>query len=512
MGDFEEGFEFFQKNNSVFAGVYEGNAYVESVNSEIAVLAKTLNEKFSANNAGIDQLKGNVAEFWEAGTFNINAAVKGSTERATVLESTKYGSVDVQVKSGDGNSVVADAGSKFYKSAADTLKQQAKSARESYRDYQLKGGKASFDDYCAERRIDDPNAAVYSGQIRLVPAEQLNEIRALLQRRITTDEFNRPEQVQRYQDTLDMLNDRLKGTDGTESVPLDTNSARELAQLAKESGVTDDKLSQMGLSTEKLIDYSDIMSQAMKAGLTAATISVVIKVAPEIFKAISHLAKNGKIEEGQLKKIGVAAISGSAEGFIRGTLAAAVTASCKAGLLGETLKYVDPSIIGAITVVAMNVLKNSFDVVCGKKTKAQLADEMVRDMFISVCGIVVGTVTAGTLSGITVLAPFGYLVGSLVGSAVGSFTYNAGRKAVVALCVESGFTMFGLVEQDYTLPDEVIKEIGISTFDYETFKPETFESESFVVDTFEVDSFKPDTLGITFLRRGVIGVDRIGYC
>ncbi len=510
MGDFEEGFEFFQKNADVFAGVYEGDAYVDSVNSEIESLVKTLNEKFSTNNAGIEQLKGNIAEFWVAGTFNINSAVRGSAEHATVLESTKYGSVDVQIK--DGDRVVSNAGSKFYKTAADTLKQQAKSARESYNDYQLKGGKASFDDYCAERKIGDPNAAVYSGQVRLVPAEQIEKIRELLRQKIEKEMINRPEQVQRYQDTLDMLNDRLKGSDGTESIPLKNEMAKELALLAKENGVTDEKLRQMGLSTEILIDYCNILNQTMKAGLTAATISLVLKISPEIYKAISYLAHNGEIEEGQLKKIGVAAISGSSEGFIRGTIAAAVTASCKAGIFGESLKSVDPSIIGAITVMTMNVLKNSFDVACGKKTKAQLVNEMVRDVFVSTCSVVLGTVTAGALSEIPVLAPFGYLIGNLLGSVVGSFTYTAGRKAVVALCVDSGFTMFGLVDQDYTLPDDVIKEIGISTFDYETFTPESFEIESFVADTFDVDTFNPDTLGITFLRRGVIGIDRIGYC
>lgn len=506
MIGFEDGFEFFKKNASAFAGVDEGGAYVDSVNNEIETLAKTLNEKFSTNNAGIEQLKGNVAEFWEAGTFNINAAIKGSADRANVLESTEYGSVDVSTDSG------IDAGSKFYKTAMATLKQQAKNAQESYHDYQLKGGKASFEDYCSERKITDPNAAVYNGQVRLVPAEQLEEMRILLQHKIATEETIRPEQVQRYKDTLEMLNDRLKNAEGVESVPLDTTTAKELARLAKENGVTDEQLKQMGLSTEELIDYGNILSQAMKAGLTAATISIVLKVAPEIYKAISYLIKNGEIQEGQLKQIGVSAISGGSEGFIRGTVAAAITASCKAGLLGETFKAVNPSIVGAITVVAMNAIKNSFDVACGKKSKAQLAEEMVKDMFVSTCSLALGTATAAALSEIPVIAPFGFLIGSLVGSVVGSFTYNAGRKVVISFCVDSGFTMFGLVEQDYTLPDEVLKEIGIKTFDYETFEPDSFEPETFAYDTFEVDTFTPDTLGITCLRRGVIGIDKVGYC
>jgi len=503
---FEEGFEFFENNASAFIGVNEGGAFVDSVNAEIKALAKTLNEKFSENNAGIDQLKGNIAEFWEAGTFNINAVVNGSTDRASVLESTEYGSVDVRTDSG------IDAGSKFYKSAMATLKQQAKNAQESYHDYQLKGGKSSFEDYCCERQIADPNSAVYGGQVRLVPAEQLEEIRTLLQHKIASEEMIRPEQVQRYKDTLELLSNRLKNSEGVESIPLDTTTAKELAQLAKENSATDEQLKQMGLSTEELIDYGNILSQAMKAGLTAATISIVLKVAPEIFKAISYLIKNEEIQEDRLKQIGMSAISGGAEGFVRGTVAAAVTASCKAGLFGEALKAVNPSIVGAITVVVMNVIKNSFDVASGKKTKSQLTEEMIRDVFVSTCSLALGTVSATALSEVPVLAPFGFLIGSLIGSVIGAFTYSTGQKTVVAFCVDSGFTMFGLVEQDYTLPDEVLKEIGISTFDYESFSPESFEPESFTFDTFEVNTFKPDTLDIICLRRGVIGINRVGYC
>lgn len=509
MNGFRDGFEFFQKNASAFIGVNAGDAYIGSVNEEIESFVKTLNEKFSTSNAGIDQLKGNVAEFWEAGTFNINAAIKGSAEHAKVLESMDYRSPDVRITNGD--TIVADAGSKFYKSAAATLKQQAKNARESYHDYQLKGGKASFKDYCSERPITDPNAAEYIGQIRLVPAEQLEEIRKLLQHKIASEAMLRPEQVSRYRETLEMLNDRIIGPDGTESIPLDTSTAKDLARLAKENGVTDEKLRKMGISTEELIDYSDILSQAMKAGLTAATISLVLKIAPEIYKAISYLVVNGEIKSEQFARIGLAAVSGSSEGFIRGTVAAAVTSSCKAGLLGECLKIVNPSVVGAITVATMNVIKNSIEVACGRKKRSQLAEEMVRDMYVSTCSLALGAVTAAIVSEIPLLAPFGFLVGSFVGSVVGSFTYGLGRNTVISFCIDSGFTMFGLVEQDYVLPDEIIKEIGIKTFDYETFDADSFEPESFSFDTFGVETFNAESIGITYLRRGVIGVNRIGY-
>ena len=104
-----------------------------------------------------------------------------------------------------------------------------------------------------------------------------------------------------------------------------------------------------------------------------------------------------------------------------------------------------------------------------------------------------------------------YMVGSFLGSLIGYFTYNAGYSVAISFCIDSGFTMFGLVEQDYTLPKEIIKEIGISTFDHETFEAKIFKPKTFEVKTFAVKSFEPATLDITFLRRGVIGVSKIGY-
>ena len=241
--------------------------------------------------------------------------------------------------------------------------------------------------------------------------------------------------------------------------------------------------------------------------MTAATISIVLKVAPEIYKAIDYLIKNGYVDKEQFKKIGFTALSGGAEGFVRGSVSAALTTCCKSGLLGTTLKSVDPTVIGTVTVLTMNVVKNAFEVAIGKKSKNELAGELVRDMYISACSLIGGGITQAFIE----IPVLGYMIGSFIGSLVGSFTYNVGYKAVLSFCVDSGFTMFGLVEQNYVLPKDIIKEIGIETFDYETFEPETFEMETFEPETFEVETFKPETLDIHFLRRGVIGISRIGY-
>jgi hypothetical protein len=103
------------------------------------------------------------------------------------------------------------------------------------------------------------------------------------------------------------------------------------------------------------------------------------------------------------------------------------------------------------------------------------------------------------------------LLGSFIGSTIGSFAYSASYKTYISFCIDSGFTMFGIVGQDYQLPKELLDEIGIATFDYEKMQLETFEIATFEVNTFEFEQFSYETLGITFLRRGVIGVNQIGY-
>ena len=71
--------------------------------------------------------------------------------------------------------------------------------------------------------------------------------------------------------------------------------------------------------------------------------------------------------------------------------------------------------------------------------------------------------------------------------------------------------MFGLVEQDYQLPEDVMKEIGIDVFDYDQFDYGTVEPEKFEFKRFEAERFEPEKIDMTFLRRGVIGVNEIGF-
>lgn len=500
MGSFAEGYAYFVNNISAYSAAELSGAYVSKVEAEIKNFSDLLNKEFGGKKTHIDKLKGNIAEHWHAETFNINAVVKGSSNLATVPDSHGFASVDVHAAG-------IDAGLKYYKTAKDTLDQQAKTARESYHHYVSKKGTETFEEYLKNRNIMDPDAPIYEGQVRIVPKEQLEEIKVLLKLKIAGEEATRPEQVQRYKETLRMINDHINDGKGVESIPLNNADAEELARLAKENGVSEEKLREMGLSTEDLIGFSDVMNEAFRAGLTAATISMVLKIAPEIYKALSFLIQNRELDGEQFKQIGFAALSGASEGFIKGTIAAALTTACKAGLFEQPLKTIDPSIIGAITSLAINTMKNAFFVVKGTMTRSALVNELVEEMFVTTGSLVLGSASQALIK----IPVLGFMLGSFVGSVVGSFAYNAGYKALLSFCIDTGFTMFGLVEQNYELPDDVLQSIGVEVFEYEQFKFEEFKHKEFKFDEFSFDKFNPEGLSISVLRRGVIGVSQIGY-
>ena len=104
----------------------------------------------------------------------------------------------------------------------------------------------------------------------------------------------------------------------------------------------------------------------------------------------------------------------------------------------------------------------------------------------------------------------GYLLGSLIGTAFCAI-YNIGKKKLIAFCAETGFTCFGLVEQDYELPEEVLDEIGVETIPIPRTQINTITIPRTQVTTSSIQKTEYETINITVLRRGVIGVNKIGY-
>lgn len=491
----KQGYESYTNIVGGSIGAKLGEEYISELNSAINILNDDINV-FSGYNTPIEQLKGDIAEFWHSDTFNINAKLNDSNFKTLVDRSHNYASADITSNWGD------KFGLKYLRNGTETAKAQSISHFERFCKYKYESGKTdlTIEDFLNERgynSADILNDPIYSGQIRIIPADQLKEAIEYLKWKIAKEKLIRPEQVERYQETLDLLSSKIIAPDRTESIELTTKEAERIAQIAKE-GKFD--ASNIGITSEDLITYEHILKQGLKAGKSAAIITMVLKTAPQIYKLIDELIKKGYINEGEFKELGFNAISGAAEGYIRGFVSAALVTSCQSGLFGEALKTINPNIIAGLTVVLYSTMKDSFLVVKGSISRYELTYNLSRNIFVTSCAIGFGAFAQAFLPAI----PCAYLLGNFVGSAIGSFAYIAWDSAFMSFCISSGFTLFGIVKQDYRLPEHIMKEIGIEIFEYEQYILDEYQ-----YDTYEIEEYDGDFISI--IRRGVIGVHQIGY-
>ena len=108
------------------------------------------------------------------------------------------------------------------------------------------------------------------------------------------------------------------------------------------------------------------------------------------------------------------------------------------------------------------------------------------------------------------MASKGYMIGSLVGCAFAA-VYNIGKNKLISFCVDTGFTCFGLVEQNYELPEEVLAQMGVETITIPRTEVPRTSVKTTAVPTINVARTEHETIGFALVRRGVIGVNKIGY-
>jgi len=155
-----------------------------------------------------------------------------------------------------------------------------------------------------------------------------------------------------------------------------------------------------------------------------------------------------------------------------------------------------------ITVITIGTMKNSFQLKKGNITHEEFVDKCLRDSIVVVCGILGGSAVQ-TLIPIPIL---GMLIGNFVGSVIASIVYDTTKQVCFSFFIKSGVSFFKIVNQDYTLPDEVLRQVG---FDLIEFEEVEFEEVKFEEVEFEEVEF--ETIDIYYLKRGLIGVNTIGY-
>ncbi len=454
------------------------NAHIKQVNDAIDQLADNIN-KHSSINLDVEQFKGFVAEEMHAGTFNIDAIRKGSEHRAWTLQDNGYASVDVETNFGKKYSL------KYFNTAKDAENMQAELNPET-------------------------RTPKYHGQERLIAAEQVDDAKLWAHKRALKDIENRPDVSNSHRDTESHLVGKISDGEGVESKELSIKESEQIAKEAKAEGFDPEKhgITKVPSLDEVRINYVD---QAIKAGLTAASIAAITQIVPELYKAIDYLIKHGEIDLEGLKKSEIKIISASAEAFLRGSIAYGVEMAIQKGLFGEALKHVSPSIVGVAVTIIFGTIKDSILVAVGKMSPKEMGMHFVDTLVVS-SGYLVSMKVGGAI--VQALFPelpgIGYAIGSLLGCSV-AVVYNIVKKKVISFCVDTGFTCFGLVEQNYELPEEVLHEMGIETIPVPHTQVERLDVPRTQVMGTDIEKTEYETINITVLRRGVIGVNKIGY-
>ena len=477
--DIQRGWDFAISILGADAAAYVSNDYydyIEAIESAIKDLEYNINNH-PYRNINIDQLQGYMLEEWAAGTLNTNAAGAHSLDFAEVMHLNGKDSVDIHLGSG------ADYSAKSYGTAEKTAVQQARVNTET--------GEAS-----------------YLGQGRLVPEDQLDQAKAYAHRQYLRNAPIREKTSEAYNDAEVHMTDRLKNADGIES---EAATRKELEQIARESKKQEFSADKHGITLEGTVDIDFLAKQALKAGYNAAVVTVAFQLAPEIYKAIDYLIKTGEIDLSQIKHMGEKGITSGAEGFIRGTVASTLKIMCDLGKFGERLKGVNPTLLGTVVALTMQTVKNSILVAAGRMTAQQMGAAFV-DTVIVTGGYLLGAKIGGMIGqalGLT-LPVAGYVLGTLVGTSF-CVAYNIGKKKLISFCVDTGFTCFGLVEQNYELPEEVLKEIGVDVIPIPTVSYESVDIPEVKLQVLEPERAEFETIQMTVLKRGIIGVNKVGY-
>lgn len=502
--NWQEGWDHIASQLSNFTGTFIGDSFGK-ISRSIQDLETTMNETWSGNQSGDSALGGYVAETRHSGSFNINATIKGSEFRTHVGVDERHDIASPDIIGSWGE----DFGLKYMKDAQSSANAQAKSFFQRYCEYKSNNPDLSIEDYMKLKNFPEDTPlmdSIYGGQTRIIPADQLEAAKEYLRWKIAKEAMTRPEQVQRYQETLDNLQSVVMAPDGTQSVELTKEQSQKLARLAREGKY---RAYSDQFCSDDILKWNDYVGRSLEAGATAATITFTMKMAPVIWKMITEMVDRGEIDPKKLKQGGLEALPATAESFIRGGVAAMFTLAYETGKLGDIFKHMSPeqvpTVIGALTVVAISTIKDAIALSQHEITPQEFVARTQQTIFVTSCAVGLGFAAQTLLPAL----PFAYFIGNVVGTVVGTITFKLIDNVFVALCVENGYTFFGLVHQDYALPEDVLKELNIDWNEVDANSVDETKIDVMDVDMNDIDQCEGDY--VKMLSRGVFKVHHIGY-
>ena len=508
MNDFDRGYEFAALNT---LGVYYGSdsaKWINDVEGAIEKLYSAMNSYDHYKNSvqAQESLKGFLAEEWAFGTANIDAAVKRVSQEGSRLDSHDLGSADVRWDEDlyqlkfltDPKSIARKLGT--------TLGDSYSSRAKRYKDL-------SFEEWAKLKGFEgkSPDDLLYADMKGLVPPDELEEVRQYAVKRIERARSRGLNaEVDRWTKVRDNLTDRVRADNGVEGREATNAEMREKAVKVSNGEKLDP--ADDNLTTAQLIETEAILKSSLKAGASAAAISAALKVAPEIYRSIDYMIQEGEIDEEHIKAIGAAAIGGAASGFVTGSATAAITAAAGKGLFGQTIKSAAMSskganVIAALVVLTVEACRDSYLVVSGRMKPVEMASGLSQSALLAVCGFAGAAVAAAVSGG----AAIPILIGSFAGTAVGGLGLSTGGSCVMRVCVDNGVTFFGLVEQDYEIPQPLLKKLGLKSATVKSAEVRSAQVNAPRLSTPKIKTAQLHTVDIAFIERDLVGVNKVGY-
>lgn len=512
--DFKNGYEYCGKILASEAGVMTNDRqsleYLKAIHEKICSFRDEINAYQTNNNPCAN---GYIAETWTEYTFMIDALSKRTGESVSIPPTT-FASVDIQSNWGEGFQL------KFCRNAWESAKEQATTYRERYHEYigtLKRAGKEpiSLDDYLKLKGIDcdiNIDLPIYQAQMRLIPSDQLSDAITALKKRINHDLAipERQHLVQRYQDVLDKLTDHVESPKGARSIPLTQDESKVLQSLSKE-GKFDP--ANYDITLAKKADYLYLTRSTINAGLNGAMYGAIFKALPNILESIASLVKHGYISSDDIDDVAKQSKEGATQGFLSGFTCSLIKNCCMLGYFGEELQRKSlgsaagfNNALIVLTTAMMDTIKDSIMLSQNKISKTEYIYRLDKRAFItSFC-------YGGGYVGQTFLPPvIGYLAGSVVGSILGYFVFEFKEKIFMSICACTGFTFFGIVEQDYELPRNIKEYLGIESMNIEKMEIEEMDVDEMNIEQMYIENLNIERMEAKFVGRGIIGIRKIGY-
>lgn len=530
-GTLDGQFEYiFQQNDQIVKLIEEINGLSETYrNNTPGSRQGFLFEAFQRKTYDLDRVVNHQAHLPEAA----QPAMSGYAFPDAVVDNTAY---NAKVYA-DGHATFKDALSKTHRQAYNDLK-----------------GRISEEQFKAERGITGSlDELKYKGQKHLVVSDQKDDIirdaksaaRASANRGTIKEENYRD--IER--NTVDHIEDRY----GNRSIPISKSGLEDLDDLTLNKRLSAETLKAFGIDPSVTISWEQLkqqlINQTLKTGATASVVAAALSIIPIMINAISLLSEEGEFDREAFCELGYQSLSIPAKSFLIGcSTSAVINASnflklkdaAKNAIEAKPLTGMQCSLIAIAVTILISTAEIAIMRALGKISRAQMADRIFDCCLTSTLSILVGyasqkvithLVSAATqeafdaifttivskvfsvtfTAALPAFSVLSYLVGSVIGFAVAKLIHSVTQHLFISFCIESGCTFFGIVDQDYQLPREIMDEIGIDVFDYEKFDYSHFQPEFFRYDSFVPDAFEYEKFGITLLRRGVIGFGKIGY-